>query len=75
MNRKIEPGTRVAYSVQFLRNFSLFTGYFPFARGIVVATWDEGPSAVAEVKWDEGLAYKVAISNLVREDQLHLEDR
>jgi hypothetical protein len=73
MNHQIEPSVRVAYSRAFLRSFSLFTGRAPFARGIVVALVREGEMCLAQVKWDDGLIYRVEVNNLVREDQLHLE--
>lgn len=77
----ITIGTRVAFSRAFLRNTSQFTGWAPFARGVVVGAAEEIPSLVT-IRWDDRSRFsgetgpslsRVNIANLVREDRIHLE--
>lgn len=81
MRGPIEVGTRVMYARTFLRSISAFTGVMPFARGTVTALDRE----IVSVSWDDECALdaedgymlppRVNVANLVREDQLHLEER
>ncbi|WP_316172953.1 hypothetical protein [Bradyrhizobium sp. SZCCHNRI2049] len=71
---QITIGTRVAFSREFLRNTGQFTGWAPFARGVVHSLLPLSDDRfVATVSWDDGSASGVLNVNLVREDRLHLE--
>jgi hypothetical protein len=63
---RLDYGTRVAFSRQFLRDTAQYTGRVPFARGTVKACESFGSGFLAYVHWDDGHAGKVLTSNLVR---------
>ena len=77
MSTKITSGTRVAYSRQFLRSTGQYTGWAPFARGVVATAVGD----LVLVRWDaKNLSGEpgpetshVNVHNLVREDRIHLE--
>jgi hypothetical protein len=75
MSNSINIGCRVAFSRQFLRNTGQFTGWAPFARGVV--TWQSAPIRDGmhrvTVEWDDKSLSNVLDCNLVREDRIHLE--
>ena len=71
----IKIGDRVAFSRAHLRNTGQFTGWAPFARGIVVSQSKplrEGVHLVS-VQWDDCDASSALDCNLVRADRIHLE--
>lgn len=77
MRREIQTGDRVMYSATFLRSIGCHAGRPCFARGTVAAIERVGGRSgvtVATVAWDdpdEGEA--VAVQNLVRDEDRHLE--
>lgn len=75
-DRQITVGARVAFAREFLRNTGQFTGWAPFARGVVMLQSKplrEGVHMVT-VQWDKGSKpSNVLDCNLVREDRIHLE--
>ncbi len=73
MSAKIQIGTRVVFSRQFLRSISAFTGWHPFAKGEVTAIDDLGSIQLAVIKWDDGDSSSVNIGNLIPENRRHLE--
>jgi hypothetical protein len=65
-NPRISIGSRVAYSVAFLRSTGMYTGPIPFARGVVtdLATM-RGGLTIATVDWhDADIPPRVNVSNL-----------
>jgi hypothetical protein len=77
----ITIGTRVAFKRAFLQSTGQFTGWVPFARGVVIDELKSVPGIVS-IKWDDrrriaGEANPVFsranVNNLVREDRIHLE--
>ncbi len=54
----IQVGSRVRYTVEFLRSAGIYTGPIPFAKGMVTAVKDLGPSiednyiGLAVIDWD-----------------------
>ena len=70
---QINIGDRVAFSRQFLKSTGQCTGWAPFARGTVSALAPLGGIALAVIEWDGGQGSKVLVSNLVRQDRIHLE--
>jgi len=77
MSGKIEIGSRVAYSVKFLRSISAYTGPLPFARGIVTGISSLSDTfALADITWDKDrdeTPSRVNIANLVLESRIHLQ--
>ena len=77
MRRDIELGDRVMFSTTFLRSIGCHTGRPCFARGTVTAVRRVGGRSgvtVATVAWnDPHEGDTVAVANLVREDEKHLE--
>jgi hypothetical protein len=78
-SNQITVGTRVAYAREFLRSTGQYTGWAPFARGVVIKS--AKIHDVVLIKWDtknssgeSGPAQShVNVHNLVREDRIHLE--
>ena len=61
----IEVGTRVAYSVQFLRSIGMSHGDMAHARGIVTAFVPLGRDTVlARIEWDCDMPALVNVANL-----------
>ena len=64
---KIEVGTKVAYSVQFLRSIGCYSGGMAFARGVVTGFKVLSPGCtLAEVEWDREMPPRVNVANLAR---------
>jgi hypothetical protein len=62
---KIIVGSKVAYSVQWLRSIGEITGELPQARGIVTNLICLGQTILAEIKWLNGdYPNKVNVANL-----------
>jgi hypothetical protein len=71
---KLNAGDRVAFKASFCRNTGRYTGFIPFARGTI--TEIEGPLAYIEFEGNHSggpCTMDVLLSNLVREDRIHLE--
>jgi hypothetical protein len=68
-------GDRVRFSRAFLQSTGQYTGWAPFARGIVREMNTLSPGCtICAVQWDGGSAYaQVNRANLWREDRTHLE--
>lgn len=77
----ITKGSRVAFTREHLRNTGQFTGWAPFARGVVVSMGtplprfkgDRGGPRLVCIAWDDGTRSRALSVNLVREDRIHLE--
>ena len=64
---KIEIGSKVAYSVQFLRSIGMSHSDMAHARGVVTGLSKLGSSTVlASIQWDREMPEKVNIANLAR---------
>lgn len=65
----IQPGDRVAYSVQFLKSIGMSHSEMAQARGRCVGTLAIGSTTLAEVEWDNcgiNLPGRVNIHNLAK---------
>lgn len=82
VDAEITVGTRVAFKRAFLQSTGQFTGWVPFARGVVVDVVLPGVPEIVRIKWDD--RHRIAgeanppfsranVNNLVREDRIHLE--
>ena len=78
----ITIGTRVAFKRAFLQSTGQISGWVPFARGVVIGIDPSFSSGLASIKWDDRsriagqpnpVFSSVLVSNLVREDRIHLE--
>jgi len=69
----ITKGDRVAFSRSFLRSIQAYTGWHPFARGVVLHVLDMSGLSLVTVHWDDGEQTRANACNLVREDRIHLE--
>lgn len=77
----LEIGERVAYARTFLRNTGMFTGWAPFARGVVLSKTSFAGGELCRIQWDNAPAdvaerpYIRAVldCNLVRVADLHKE--
>ena len=62
---KIEIGSRVAYSVQWLKSVGMITGDLPRARGTVTALVPLGSITLAEIDWkNDEIPPRVNVANL-----------
>lgn len=77
----VEPGDRVAFARQWLRSTFNFTGWRPFARGVVTGL--DQSNTLATVRWDDRSRFagepnpeetRVNVANLVREDRIPFEE-
>jgi hypothetical protein len=76
----LQVGDKVAFARAFLRNTGQYTGWAPFARGVVTkvepfATFrgDHDSRALVSVQWAKACRSRVLDCNLVRVDRMHLE--
>lgn len=71
----IKVGDAVAYSKQFLRSISCFTGDLPFARGRVTALIPLGTEiTLAEIDWGQpDIPTRVNVKNLVEVSHIAFE--
>jgi hypothetical protein len=62
---KIVPGSKVAYSVQFLKSIGESHGEIARARGVVTAIVPLGTSTkIAEIQWTSDMPKRVNVANL-----------
>ena len=61
---KIEPGTKVAYSVQFLKSIGESHGEIARARGVVTSIVPLGSTKLAEIQWTSDMPKRVNVANL-----------
>jgi hypothetical protein len=68
--RPIQPGDRVAYSVQFLMSIGCPTGHIPAARGTAIDRQPFGNRWLIVIDWDDpgGLPPSVMESSLAHVD-------
>ena len=68
MSSKIEVGTKVAYSVQWLKSVGMSHSEVARSRGVVTKITKHGERLIiAEVDWDSGQAAKrVLVANLAK---------
>jgi hypothetical protein len=72
----IEIGDKVAFSRQFLQSINMHTGWPPFARGTVIDINEvDRDYKLALIEWtDKPEPTWINVANLVRTDQIHLEN-
>lgn len=73
----IDVGTRVKFSVKWLRSTGSYTGSLPFATGTVRRITGKGAGRVATIDWeqpDPNVPARVLVKNLVDVERQHLED-
>jgi hypothetical protein len=62
---KVSVGSKVAYSVQFLRSIGMSHTDMAHARGIVVEIKPLGPQTMlAKITWDRDMPERVNVANL-----------
>ena len=60
----MEIGTKVAYSVQWLKNTGLSHSEFSRYRGEIIEIIPMGKAQLAEIRWSHGETQKVLVENL-----------
>lgn len=68
---EIVVGSRVKYSVRFLRAIACYTGPMPFARGIVTSVKGTSSYQIADILWDrpcDEVTARVNVANLAHAD-------
>ncbi len=71
MTEPIKTGTRVRYSVRFLRSISAYAGVMPHASGVVKQVSVLGDTSIATITWDNNadqLPERVNVGNLCHEN-------
>jgi hypothetical protein len=59
-------GDHVAYSANFLRSISCYTGDMPHGRGTIVKLTPIGRLTLATIEWDRDLPDTVITANLAK---------
>lgn len=75
LTKVFKAGDKVMFAREFLRNTGQYTGWAPFAKGVVQSTTKLNEKQVVSVKWKDGKISKAISPNLVLASELHLEQR
>jgi hypothetical protein len=71
---KIEVGSEVKYSREWLKSTGTYTGELPFAKGKVTAIKDLGGLQIATIDWNnEEIPARVNVKSLVLANQPEIE--
>lgn len=71
----MKVGDKVMYSKKWLQSVGVYSGYLPFAKGVIEAIKTVGSLTIADVRFNhEDRCTSVNVANLTRKEDIPFED-